>query len=120
MPETLCIAELEDGRRALCYINPDAQTAELVLILRPEDINPRQQFPSYSRFIPPDVKLCVDKTEVTDARPMRIPPRPQPPRITTDDLLRMAKGHAEDAPRTAEEQILKDLEDLQGGGDAPV
>lgn len=126
MPDTLCIAELADGRRALCYINPEEGKAQLVLVLRPEDLKPqpwklrddidravRQRVVPVSAL--PQALQEAILGEIASARPLPIPPPPPKPRITPEDLLRRAQEAKQDEPQTREEKTLDDIERLRRG-----
>lgn len=113
MPETLCIAELKDGRRALCYIDADQGKAEIVLVLRPEDVE-RKPFTSARREAEHIQRMIREQRApaITDAQPIPIPEPPKR-RLTAADLLAM-RG-TQDEPTTREEQILRDLDRLERG-----
>jgi hypothetical protein len=117
VPDALCIAELQDGRRALARINPVDRTAELVLVLHPDDLIPRSM-----RLDPPARRQPIDVVhpvtgEVVglfiEAQPLRIPPPPPAPRITADDLIQRGAQLAPGQPITPEDQLLKDILDLR-------
>lgn len=121
MPDTLCIADLADGRRALCYLNQEAGAAQLVLILRPEDMKPRRIQPR-----PPGQPVLVYRVygeggellgECTAPVVLQIPPPPPKPRITPEDLFRMAKEPIAPKLETRQEKLLRDIENLQRGND---
>ncbi len=117
MPETLCIAELQDGRRALVYINKEARSAQLVLVLRPDDLIPKSM--RMDKGATPDPIPVVDMMtgqiigHFTSARDLPIPPPPPAPRITADDLIQRGAQLAPGQPITPEDQLLKDILDLR-------
>ena len=119
MPETLCIAELQDGRRALAYINPEARTAQLVLVLRPDDLVPksmRMKEPPIPRREPiPVVDIETGRIVgwVTDPQALNIPPRLPEPRITVDDLVERGRQITPSEIISPEDQLLKDILDLR-------
>ena len=119
MPETLCIAELEDGRRALAYINKEARTAQLVLVLRPDDLIPksmRVKEPQVPRREPIPV-IDLDSGRImgwlTDPQDLSIPPRLPEPRITVDDLVQRGAQIAPSETISPEDQILNDINRLR-------
>lgn len=116
MPETLCIAELADGRRALAYINPETREGRLVLVLRPEDLIPRSMR-IHAQETPPglpviDMITGVEIGRFISARDLPIPTPPPPPRITADDLIQRGAQLAPGQPTTPEEDIIRDIQRL--------
>jgi hypothetical protein len=116
MPDALCIADLQDGRRALAYINKEAGTAQLVLVLRPDDLIPKSmRIPAAPPI--PVVDLITGQVigHFTSARDLPIPPPPPAPRITVDDLLQRGAQLQPNETVSPEDQILRDIENLRGG-----
>lgn len=114
MPETLCIADLQDGRRALAYINKEARTAQLVLVLRPDDLVPKSmRIPSAPPIPVVDISTGQVIGHFTSARDLPIPPPPPAPRITADDLIQRGAQLTPGQPITPEDQLLKDILDLR-------
>jgi len=120
MPETLCIAELQDGRRALAYIDREHQTAQLVLVLRPDDLIPKsmrvQAPPPQFKMVPvPVVDIETGRIVgwVHDFQELPIPPRLPEPRITVDDLLNRGAQIAPSENLSPEDQILRDINHLR-------
>ena len=117
MPETLCIAELQDGRRALVYSNPEENLARLVLILRPEDMEPKPYQRAQTTFPPRPIPLFDRETGllvgfVVQETGINIPPKKEP-RITTDDLLSGAQN-LEKPAESHEDQILREIREITG------
>lgn len=117
----LCIADLKDGRRALCYLDQATGHGELVAILRPEDLGqpaPRAPRPPGQ----PDQLFRIYKdgelvAEVLNPQALRLPPPLPAPRITPLDLLRLAQEIEPEEPGTRQDQILRRIEDqLRGEG----
>lgn len=136
---TLCIAELADGRSALAYIDAVGMVAELVCILRPEDLltyhaNRDGVNQALAKRGPLTVKVDIEGLTdwaklmiekhgnaatnlIVGAQPLDIPrPRPKP-RISVDDLLNMGKDQKPEPPKTPQEKLLDDIERLQRGDD---
>lgn len=116
MPETLCIAELDDGRRVLAYVDAQANTGQIVLVLRPEDFEPKGR--------PYRLQDTHTRTVIKDQagnpvgiawsrKPLPIPAPPPAPRITADDLIQRGAQLAPGQPVTPEDQLLKDILDLR-------
>lgn len=121
MTDTLCIAELADGRRALCYANPEERTADVLCILRQEDMDrafklgPRRfREPERYRANPAPMLRIAGPVDVEAIQGVIIPTPPPKRRITVEDLLTMEQTPTTD-PATREEQILRDLERLTRG-----
>lgn len=119
MADTLCIAELADGRRALAYMNPDGATAQLVLVLRDEDLIPRSM-----RLAPAEPAPVMDSGtglvigEAIGGQRLQIPPKPPAPRITADDLVQRGRQLASGEAVSPEDQILRDIQGMADDGDA--
>lgn len=126
MSETLCIAELQDGRRALAYINQAAKTAQLVLVLRPDDLVPksmRMKEPEIPRKEPiPIVDIDNGKVVgwVVDPQVLNLPPRMPEPRITVDDLLTRGAQLAPSENISPEDQIIRDIQAMGDDPEAPA
>jgi len=126
MPETLCIAELQDGKRALAYINREAMTAQLVLVLRPEDLIPKSiRIPDRTPRMEPIPIVDLDSGRIVgwlqDPQDLPIPPRLPEPRITVDDLLNRGSQIAPHEKLSPEDEILRDINRLRDddGPEAP-
>lgn len=130
MTATLCIAEIKDGRRALCYIDTEAQTGQVVLILDPEAeqrqaIHDRHRIDreiSNLHVVPLDAIPLELQAEIlgaiTTAAPLHIPKPPRPKALTAEDLIRRHQEQKpKEEPQTIEQQILDDIERLQRGDD---
>ncbi len=116
---TLAIAELKDGRRALAYVDLTTQSAEILLILRPEDWERcrRGAFTAPKHFTPPiSASLPHDgSAEITDAEPVYVPAPPRRPKLTTEDLLRRICS-----PQPPHEETpLERIERIQRGTNNP-
>lgn len=115
---SLCIADLMDGRRAL--IRTGADRCEVVTVLSEADMKPQ---PWYSNTTSEACQgLAVFDGErflgfIQTTQPLQIPPPPPKRRITADDLIKRAKDADQTAGRpqlTPEEQSIQSIKRLLG------
>lgn len=122
---TLSIAELADGRRALAYLDPDGGFGKILCILQPHDLeaykwrSERQALAKPYRYhiaaMGPDGPIG-SVIDVTTAQPLPIPPKPQPKRITPEDLLKMAREREDTPPappKDRKDELLRRIDDLR-------